>query len=178
MSRVTKLPCSAICTLVWWGTLPYPTNEEASSFQHFLILPSHPLSFGLTCLFPYMYFIVPVIMDFFVLVIMCFLYYPVSVQIILGCWAVTCPTLVAVCMLPLQFKAPAGLSWWLEDLFICLVWAGHRVPPKHSFSRPFFSRAAHFNLQLTIGDYFSHFPETAEATCVCSAPTLSPRISP
>lgn len=88
---------------------------------------------------------------------MSFLYYPASVQIILGCELFCC-----WCYIPLlRHIVPGRLSQLLEYPFIHLVLIGYCIPPNYSFNPPnppLFSRAFHFNFQLTMGDYFFHFP--------------------
>ena len=88
-------------------------------------------------------------MDFSALAFVPFQYYPVSVQIILGCWAANSSALAAVDA-PVLHVALAEPSQLLDNLFIHLVFTSHHFPPKRSFSLLPFSRTFHPNSQLII----------------------------
>lgn len=115
-------------------------------------------------------------MDFSAPVLVPFLYYPVSVQIILGCWAANSFALAAVDS-PVLHVALAEPSQFLDGLFT-LCWPAITFLLSVLSSLLPFSRTFHPNSQLVIADYFSHFLERTEITCASPVLTLSLRSSP
>lgn len=115
-------------------------------------------------------------MDFIVPVIMLCLYYPV--QIILGCWAVNCFSLVVIRILLLRHIPPAGpftvMSRSAPSSYV--DWLSHSSQVLFQSSSSLQSLS--FQLSTPDSAHFCHFPERTEATHAFSSHTLSPRISP